>query len=81
MATWATASQRAPSGRFAVEELGLDEPPSLLYPAHPWSRYTPREAYAAGGRLMSGLAHMAGGAAQLRSALAAWHKARSERSC
>jgi hypothetical protein len=77
MATWATASRRATTGRFAVEELGLDEPPSLLYPAHPWSRHTPREAYAAGGRLMSGLAHMAGGAAQLRSALAAWHNARS----
>jgi hypothetical protein len=74
MATWATASRRATVGRFAVEELGLDEPPSLLYPAHPWSRHTPREAYAAGGRLMSGLAYMAGGAAQLRSALAAWHK-------
>ncbi len=79
MATWATASRRATSGRFAVEELGLDEPPSLLYPAHPWSRHTPREAYAAGGRLMSGLAHMAGGAAQLRSAFAAWHKAHSGR--
>lgn len=70
MATWVTASRRATIGRFAVEELGLDEPPSLLYPAHPWSRHTPREAYAAGGRLMSGLAYMAGGAAQLRSALA-----------
>jgi len=77
MATWATASRRATAARFAVEELGLDEPPSLLYPAHPWSRHTPREAYAAGGRLMSGLACMAGGAAQLRSALAAWHKAHS----
>jgi hypothetical protein len=77
MATWATASRRATAARFAVEELGLDEPPSLLYPAHPWSRHTPREAYAAGGRLMSGLAYMAGGAAQLRSALAAWHKAHS----
>ena len=77
MATWVTASRRATVGRFAVEELGLDEPPSLLYPAHPWSRHTPREAYAAGGRLMSGLAYMAGGAAQLRSALASWHKAHS----
>jgi hypothetical protein len=77
MATWATASRRATAARFAVEELGLDEPPSLLYPAHPWSRHTPREAYAAGGRLMSGLAYMAGGAAQLRSALASWHKAHS----
>lgn len=77
MASWATAARRAPSGRFAAEELGLDEPPSLLYPAHPWDRHTPREAYAAGSRLMSGLAYMAGGAAQLRSALASWHKAKA----
>ena len=35
MATWATASRRATAARFAVEELGLDEPPSLLYPAAP----------------------------------------------
>ncbi len=75
MASWATASRRAATGRFQAEELGLDEEPSLLYPPHPWSRHTPREAYGAGSRLLSGLAYMAGGAAQLRSALAAWFKA------
>ena len=73
MASWATASRRAATGRFQAEELGLDEEPSLLYPPHPWSRQTLREAYSAGSRLLSGLAHMAGGAAQLRSALAAWY--------
>lgn len=73
MATWATASNRSPSGRSAAEPLGLDEPPSLLCPAHPWSRHTPREAYAAGSRLLSGVAHMSGGPAVLRSALASWH--------
>ena len=75
MATWATSSRRDGGGRCGVEELGLDEPPVLLCPAHPWSRHTPREAYAAGGRLMAGLAHMAGGAGALRSALAGWHQA------
>jgi hypothetical protein len=74
MATWATAARQAGGGRYAVEELGLDEAPSLLYPAHPWSRHTPREAYSSGGRLLAGVAHMAGGAAPLRSALADWHR-------
>lgn len=73
MATWATASRRAGSGRYGAEPLGLDEPPTLLCPPHPWSRHTPRESYAAGSRLLSGLAHMAGGAAQMRSALAEWY--------
>ena len=75
MASWATASRRAAEGRFQAEPLGLDEEPSVLCPAHPWSRRTPREAYTAGSRLLSGVAHMAGGAAQLRSALAAWYAA------
>jgi aminopeptidase N len=75
MASWATASRRAATGRFQAEPLGLDEEPSLLYLPHPWSRHTPRKAYGAGSRLFSGLAHMAGGAAQLRSALAAWYDA------
>lgn len=73
MAIWATTSRRVP-GRYAVEELGLDQPPSLLCPPHPWSRYTPREAYTAGNRLLAGVAHMAGGEAALRSALADWHR-------
>jgi hypothetical protein len=75
MASWATVSRRAAGGRFQAEELGLDEEPSLLCPPHPWSRHTPREAYAGGSRLLSGLAYMAGGAAQMRSALAAWYGA------
>lgn len=65
MASWATASRRATAGRFQAEPLGLDEEPSVLCPAHPWSRRTPREAYTAGSRLLSGVADMAGGAAQL----------------
>ncbi len=75
MASWATASRRAATGRFQAEPLGLDEEPSVLFPAHPWSRHTPREAYTAGSRLLSGVAHMAGGAAELRSALAGWYAA------
>lgn len=73
MATWATAPARA-GGRYGEEELGLDREPSLLCPSHPWSRHTPREAYSAGARLLAGLAHMAGGAGALRSALAEWHR-------
>lgn len=73
MATWATSSSRS-DGRSRSEPLGLDEPPSLLCPAHPWSRHTPRESYAAGARLLSGVAAMAGGAAVMRSALASWHQ-------
>jgi hypothetical protein len=75
MASWATASRRAAIGRFQVEELGLDEPPTLLCPLHPWSRHTPALAYGGGSRLLAGLAHMAGGAAQLRTALASWYGA------
>ena len=73
MATWATASRRAGGGRYGAEPLGLDEPPMLLCPPHPWARHTPRESYVAGSRLLAGLADMAGGAAQLRSALAEWY--------
>jgi len=74
MATWATASRHAGGSRFGVEELGLDDEPRLLCPPHPWCRSTPREAYEAGNRLLAGVAHMAGGAGQLRSALADWHR-------
>lgn len=74
MATWATASRRAGGGRYGAERLGLDEPPALLCPPHPWARHTPRESYVAGSRLLAGLADMAGGAAQFRSALADWYR-------
>jgi hypothetical protein len=73
MATWATGSGRLPGSRFAAEPLGLDEEPVLLCPSHAWARSTPREAYPAGGRLLAGLAAMAGGAGAMRSALADWH--------
>jgi hypothetical protein len=79
VATWATASRRAGGSRFLVEELGLDEPPAILCPPHPWSRHTPGEAYATGARLLAGVAHMAGGAAALRAALASWHEAHAGR--
>jgi len=80
MATWATASRRSGGGRYGSEELDLSLEPTLLYPEHPWSRHTPREAYAAGNRLLSGLAYMMGGAGELRSALAEWHRAYAGRS-
>ena len=75
MATWATSSRQATALRFGAEELDLDQAPTLLCPPHPWSRHTPREAYAAGARLLAGVAHLAGGAGSLRAALAAWHQA------
>ncbi|MBO0729701.1 MAG: hypothetical protein J2P57_10615 [Acidimicrobiaceae bacterium] len=72
---WATASRRVEHPRFLVEELGLDEDPVVLYPPHPWSRYTPVEAYAQGARLFAGVAWLLGGAGRLRSAMAAWYQA------
>jgi hypothetical protein len=73
--SWATSSRRAEGPRFAEDELSLDEPPVLLYPPHPWSRYTPTESYREGARLFAGLAHLIGGANRLRSAMAAWYEA------
>ncbi|HUB71304.1 MAG TPA: hypothetical protein VL984_12850 [Acidimicrobiales bacterium] len=80
MASWATTSRRGLAGRFDDSELGLDEPPALLCPANPWSRYTPREAYSTGSRLLAGVAHLAGGAGRLRSALAGWYEANAGKS-
>jgi hypothetical protein len=71
--TWSTTSSRSDLGRFAEIELGLDEEPVLLYPPHPWSRFTPRPSYALGARLWAGLATQLGGADRLRSAMAAWY--------
>ncbi|MGH9122537.1 MAG: hypothetical protein ACRDYC_11455, partial [Acidimicrobiales bacterium] len=59
---------------FKVEELTLDEAPVKLYNSHPWSRYTPRASYSAGARLFGGIAHLLGGAEQLRSAMAVWYQ-------
>jgi hypothetical protein len=73
--TWSTASSRSDLGRFAEIDLGLDEEPVLLYPPHPWSRSTPRPAYALGARLWAGLAFRLGGADRLRSAMASWYTA------
>jgi hypothetical protein len=75
MATWATASRKAGHGRYGCEELGLDEAPTTLSPAHPWSRHTPRDAYPAGSRLLEGIAYLVGGAGRLREVLADWHHA------
>ncbi len=72
--SWATASRRVEQPRFAVEELGLDQDPLVLYPPHPWSRFTPIEAYRDGARLFAGLAFLLGGAGRLRSAMAAWYQ-------
>jgi hypothetical protein len=72
--SWATSTRRADEGRFAEVELGLDESPVVLYPPHPWSRYTPVESYREGARLFGGLAHLLGGAGRLRSAMAAWYR-------
>jgi aminopeptidase N len=57
-----------------VEELGLDEPPVLLYPPNEWSRHTPIESYKEGSRLFGGIAHLLGGAPQMRAAMASWYQ-------
>ncbi len=72
--SWATNSRRRELGRFAVEELGLEEPPVLLYPPSGWSRHTPIESYKEGSRLFAGIAHVLGGAPQMRAAMAAWYQ-------
>ena len=72
--SWCTSSRRYDGDRFAVEKLGLDEEPRLLYPAHPWSRYTPAAAYDEGARLFAGIAYLLGGAGQLRAAMADWYQ-------
>ena len=73
--TWSTASRRSETPRFAAEELGLDEEPVVLYPAHPWSRFTPLDSYTEGARLFAGLAHLMGGADRLRASMADWYRA------
>lgn len=72
--SWATNSRRRELGRFAVEELSLEEPPVLLYPPSEWSRHTPVESYKEGSRLFAGIAHLLGGAPQMRQAMAAWYQ-------
>ena len=73
--SWATSSRRVEEPRFSDEALSLDEPPVVLYPPHPWSRYTPTESYREGSRLFAGIAHLVGGPSRLRSAMAAWYRA------
>ncbi|MGH9093571.1 MAG: hypothetical protein ACRDXE_00240, partial [Acidimicrobiales bacterium] len=73
--SWATAARRVEQPRFGAEALTLDDPPVLLAPPHPWSRYTPRPAYAEGSRLFAGVAELLGGPDRLRSAMAAWYRA------
>jgi len=73
--SWATSSRSSEEGRFAEIELGLDEEPVLLYPPHPWSRYTPTESYRQGARLFAGIAHVLGGPHHLREAMATWYQA------
>lgn len=72
--SWATSTRRSEERRFAEVPLGLDEPPVVLYPPHPWSRFTPVESYREGARLFAGLADLLGGAGRLRSAMAAWYQ-------
>lgn len=72
--TWSTASRRSETPRFHSEELGLDEDPVLLYPAHPWSRHTPIESYSHGARVFAGIAHLLGGPEKLRAAMADWYR-------
>ncbi len=73
--SWATSTRRSEEPRYGAEPLDLDGEPVVLRPPHPWARFTPGASYTAGARLFSGLAHLLGGAPQLRSAMAAWYRA------
>jgi hypothetical protein len=73
--SWATSTRRSEEGRFAQVALDLDQPPVVLCPPHPWSRFTPVESYTEGARLFAGVAHLIGGPARLRSAMASWYRA------
>jgi hypothetical protein len=73
--TWSTSSRRGDVARFESRELGMDEPPVELYPAHPWARHTPIEAYVEGARLFAGLAALLGGSDRMRAAMADWYRA------
>ncbi len=73
--SWATASSRREGGRFEAEALDLNETAVLLYPPHPYARFTPRESYREGARLFSGLAALLGGPERLRSAMGQWYSA------
>jgi hypothetical protein len=75
--SWATSSRRREGPRFSEEPLDLDAPPVLLYPPHPWSRFTPGESYSDGAALFGALAAVLGGAGPLRSAMASWYRANS----
>ena len=72
--SWATSTRRSEGARYGAEALDLDGSPVTLRPSHPWARYTPVASYTEGSRLFSGLAHLLGGAPQMRSAMAAWYR-------
>jgi hypothetical protein len=72
---WSTSAHGRDQPRFWEANLGLDEPPVVLYPPHPWSRYTPTDAYTHGARLFAGIASLFGGANRLRAAMADWYRA------
>lgn len=73
--SWATATRRSEAPRYSAAALALDEEPVVLYPPQPWARHTPVAAYTDGARLFAGVAHLLGGAPQLRSAMAGWYRA------
>jgi hypothetical protein len=69
--TWCTAdggNDRPP--RLSAAAFPLDEPPVLLCPLSPWSRFTPSASYSTGFRLFADLAHRGGGADAVLDALA-----------
>jgi len=73
--SWATASRRREGPRFSEEPLSLSSAPVVLYPEHPWSRFTPVASYSAGAAFFGGLAALLGDAGRLRSAMGAWYRA------
>jgi aminopeptidase N len=73
--TWYTSSP--PRARQWAQPFDRSEPPVVLRPADPLSRYTPREAYAQGARFFAGVAHVLGGPDALVAVMADVFRSRS----
>ena len=75
--TWYTSGPPRP--RQWTQAFDMAEPPAVLRPAHPYARYTPREAYTAGARFFAGLADLLGGPGELVAAMRSWYTLGSPR--
>jgi hypothetical protein len=75
--TWFTSGPPRP--RQWTQPFDMAEPAAVLRPAHPYARFTPREAYTAGARFFAGLADLLGGPEELVAAMRSWYALGSPR--